>query len=188
MRSTKQNKYLHRCLMVTLVREIVSILTIITLMILKKDPGDIVTFICCSVKVFILSANGYYLIKKYKTEKRQPRMWLLCCVLDASFSMQMLISVLFYSCDVPRSQVPQVSPSFGFTYYLMIFIIADVLLNLNILFLFGLGVNHENREGLKKYNSSVSNDLGKWITLYGDEYKNGANLNCNDKNAYIVRI
>ena len=174
--------------MVTLVREIVGILTIITLIVQKKDSDDIVTFICCSVKVLILSANGYVLLKRYENEKRQPKVWLLCCVLDATFSMQMLISVLFYSCDVPRSQLTQVSPSFGLTYYLMIFIIADILLNLNILFLFGLGVNHKNRESLKIYNSSVSNDLGKWITLYGDEYKNGANLNCNDKNAYIVRI
>ena len=169
MQSTKENIYLHRCLMVTLVRELVSILTIITLILLKKDSGDIVTFICCSVKVLILSANGYVLTKRYENEKRRTRMWLLCCVLDASFSMQILISVLFYSCDVPRSQVAQVAPSFGFTYYLIIFIIADVLLNLNILFLFGLGVNHTHHQVLQICDSSVSDDLVKWITLYGNE-------------------
>ena len=188
MQSIKQNIYLNRCLVVTLVREVVSILTIITLIVLKKDSGDILTFICCSVKVLILSANGYFLIKRYETKKNQPKVWLLCCVLDASFSMQMLISVLFYSCDVPRSQVAQAAPSFGFLYYLIIFIIADVLLNLNILFLFGLGVNHTNRHSLQLLDSSVSDDLGKWITLYGDECKKGSYVTCNYKNGYIIKI
>ena len=188
MQSTKQNIYLNRCLTVTLAREVMSIFTIITIIVLKKDSGDIVIFICCSVKVLILSANGYVLIKRYENEKRRTRMWLLCCVLDASFSMQMLISVLFYSCDVPRSQVAEVAPSFGFTYYLMIFIIADVLLNLNILFLFGLGVNHTNRHSLQILDSSMSDDLGKWITLYGDECKTGSYVTCHYKNGYIIKI
>ena len=188
MQSTKQNIYLKRCLLVTLIREVVSILTIIALVVLKKDSGDIVTFVCCSVKVLILSANGYFLIKRYETKKNQPKVWLLCCVLDASFSMQMLISVLFYSCDVPRSQVAQTAPSFGFLYYLMIFIIADVLLNLNILFLFGLGVNNTNRHSVQIYDSSVSDDLGKWITLYGDECKKGPYFTFNYKYDYINKI
>ena len=188
MQSTKQNIYLNRCLTVTLAREVMSIVTIITIIVLKKDSGDIATFICCSVKVLILSANGYVLIKRYENEKRRTRMWLLCCVLDASFSMQMLISVLFYSCDVPRSQVTQAAPSFGFLYYLMIFIIADVLLNLNILFLFGLGVNNTNRHSVQIYDSSVSDDLGKWITLYGDECKKGPYFTFNYKYDYINKI
>ena len=64
----KQNIYLNRCLTVTLAREVMSILTIIAIIMLKKDSGDIVTFICCSVKVLILSANGYVLIERYENE------------------------------------------------------------------------------------------------------------------------
>ena len=69
MQSTKQNIYLNRCLTVTLAREVMSIVTIITIIVLKKDSGDIATFICCSVKVLILSANGYVLIKDMKMKR-----------------------------------------------------------------------------------------------------------------------
>ena len=151
--------YLDKFLIVTLIRESVSLSIIISLILLRKDSDDIVTFVCYFVKLLILSANFFFLLQR--TKKSQPRRWLLSCVLDACFSMQMLISVIFHSYDVSKIQVSHASKGFGDTYYLVIFIIVDTILNLNIILLFGLGAKDITGRTL---DISVSNHFGKWIS------------------------
>ena len=158
MQPTKKNIYLNKFLVVTLIRESVSLSIIVLLILLKNNTDDIVTFFCGFVKFLILSANFYFLLQR--TKKSQPRRWLLSCVLDACFSMQMLISVIFHSYDVSKIQESHVVSGFGETYYLMISIIVDTILNLNTILLFGLGV--KDMAG-KTLDTSLANNFGKWI-------------------------
>ena len=158
MQSTKKNIYLNKFLVVTLLREIVSLSIIIVLILLRKDSDDIVTFVCGFVRLLILSTNFYFLLQK--TKNNQPRRWLLSCVLDACFSMQMLISVIFHSYDVSKVQESHAVSGFGETYYLMISILVDTILNLNTILLFGLGA--KDMAG-KTLDVSLSNHFGKWI-------------------------
>ena len=158
MQSTKKNIYLDKFLVVTIIRELVSLSIIISLILLRNNSDDIVTFVCGFVKFLILSVNFYFLLQR--TKKSQPRRWLLSCVLDACFSMQMLISVIFHSYDVSKIQESHVVSGFGETYYLMISIVVDTILNLNTILLFGLGV--KDMAG-KTLDTSLANSFGKWI-------------------------
>ena len=158
MQSTKKNIYLNKFLVVTLIRESVSLSIIVLLILLKNNTDDIVTFFCGFVKFLILSANFYFLVQR--TTKNQPRRWLICCILDACFSMQMLISVIFHSYDVSKIRESYAVSDFGKTYYLMISIIVDTLLNLNTILLFGLGAKDI---ASKTLDISLSNQFGKWI-------------------------
>ena len=74
--------------------------------------------------------------------------------------MQMLISVIFHSYDISIIQESHVVSGFGETYYLMISIIVDTILNLNTILLFGLGA--KDMAG-KTLDISLSNHFGKWI-------------------------
>ena len=158
MQSTKKNVYLNKFIVVTLIRELVSLSIIILLILLRNNSDDIVTFVCGFVKLLILSTNIVFLLQR--TKKSQPRRWLLSCVLDACFSMQMLISVIFHSYDASKIQESHAVSGFGETYYLMISIIVDTILNLNIILLFGLGA--KDMAG-KTLDISLSNHFGKWI-------------------------
>ena len=158
MQSTKKNIYLYKFLVATIIRELVSLSIIILLISLRNDSDDIVTFVCGFVKFLILSANFYFLLQK--TKGNQPRRWLLCCILDACFSMQMLISVIFHSYDVSKIQESHVESVFGEAFYLRISIIIDTIVNLNTILLFGLGV--KDMAG-KTLDISLSNHFGKWI-------------------------
>ena len=158
MQSTKKNIYLDKFLVVTIIRELVSLSIIILLILLRDNSDDIITFVCGFVKFLILSANFYFLLQK--TKNNQPRRWLLSCVLDACFSMQMLISVIFHSYDVSEIQKSHAVSGFGETYYLMISIIVDTILNLNTILLFGLGA--KDMAG-KTLDITLSNQFGKWI-------------------------
>ena len=178
MQSTKKNVYLNKFLVVTIIRELVSFSITILLISLRNNSDDIVTFVCGFVKFLILSANFYFLLQR--TKKSQPRRWLLSCVLDACFSMQMLISVIFHSYDVSKIQESHVVSGFGETYYLMISIIVDTLLNLNTILLFGLGA--KDMAG-KTLDISLSNHFGKWIFddckgRMQDSYIRGQDMKC----------
>ena len=94
--------------------------------------------------------------------------------------MQMLISVIFHSYDVSKIQESHAVSGFGETYYLMISIIVDTLLNLNTILLFGLGAKDMPQETL---DISLSNHFGKWIFddckgRVQDSYIRGQDMKC----------
>lgn len=117
---------------VTIVRQIFCLIMVISLLVLRNNENDNVANFCGSIKIFILIMNCVYLIRhiiKNSTYELSCGTWIATCIVDACFSLQILISVLFHFQDFIESSI------IVFDIYLMLYLSFDTMINLVVLLL-----------------------------------------------------
>ena len=129
--------HLNKIFALTLTRQIISFVIFIPLIILRNDLDDIVTFLCCFVKILILFANCGLLIKKNKSKCHLLGLWIISCVMDSCFSMQMLISIIFHSEDFHED-----NSILLYNFYLMVYIIFDTIMNMFLVLLIVIAIKN----------------------------------------------
>ena len=90
------------------------------------------------LKIFIFVMNCVYLIRhiiKNSTYELSCGTWIATCIVDACFSLQILISVLFHLQDFNENSI------LVFNMYLMLYLSFDTMLNLIVLLLTVKSIN-----------------------------------------------
>ena len=146
---------------VTIVRQIFCLTMVISLLVLRNNENDNVANFCGLIKVFILVVNCVYLIRhiiKNSAYELSCGTWMFTCIVDACFSLQILISVLFHFQDFIENSI------IVFNIYLMLYLSFDTMLNLIVLLLTVMSVKPysiRNDETLKLVsNDNSSKEIG----------------------------
>ena len=167
---------------VTIVRQMFCLTMMISLLVLRNNENDNVANLCGLIKIFVFVMNCVHLIRhiiENSTYELSCGTWIATCIVDACFSLQILISVLFHLQDFNENSI------LVFNIYLMLYLSFETMLNLIVLLLTVMSVKPYsigNDETLKL----VRNDNSLTVNNRNSETKSIRNLHqllfCNSFN------
>ena len=121
-----------RIYFLTIIRQVLNIIIVGSLLILRNQADDVVTSLCVLIKIFLLLWNCVYAFKhvnKHSEEIIDFGRWMISCIVDGCFSIQILISILFHFQDSIESSTRLLD------IYLMLYLLFDTMVNLIFLLL-----------------------------------------------------
>ena len=161
-----ENGDMKKIFILTIIREFLCLIIVFSLLILRNDSNDMVTVLCGLIKLFILLWNGAYIIKyikKNSAETSSIGLWMVCCVVDACFSLQILISVLFHFQNSIEKSIILLN------IYVMVYVSFDTMISLLLLLVIVIDLKrilnenkviprkakHINIPQIRKYNTAT---------------------------------
>ena len=132
-----ENFKMLKLIILTIVRQIFSLIIVFSLLVLRNDVNDIITDFCGLIKIMIFIWNCINLIKRFVTNLDKNSSfgtWIISCIVDACFSLQMLISVVFHFQDFIENLIMELNIN------LILYLLFDTIINLILLLLIVLSL------------------------------------------------
>ena len=126
-----------KLIILTIVRQFFSLIIVFSLLVLRNDVNDIIPDFCGLIKIVIFIWNCINLIKRFVTNLDKSLSfgtWIVSCIVDACFSLQMLISVVFHFQDFIENSIMELNIN------LILYLLFDTIINLIHLLLIVLSI------------------------------------------------
>ena len=164
-----------RVYILTIIRQVFSIIIVGSLLILRNNADDVVTSLCVLIKILLLLWNCGYAYKHVNQHSEEIIVfgrWIISCIVDGCFSIQILISILFHFQDSIENSTRSLD------IYLMIYLLFDTMVNLIFILLMATSlISYLTKENMNLTKAIDSSTQQMWINnirLYSNNTKDDA--------------
>ena len=159
----------------TIIRQVFSIIIVCSLLILRNQADDVVTSLCVLIKILLLLWNCGYANKHVNQHSEEIIVfgrWIISCIVDGCFSIQILISISFHFQDSIENSTRSLD------IYLMIYLLFDTMVNLIFILLMATSlISYLTKENVNLTKAIDSSTQQMWINnirLYSNNTKDDA--------------